>query len=162
MLDNTYCRYYLLRHVTRYTLALEQIIILWFLCKRVTALTSIINVLSNEPMMTSSNGNIFRVSGHLCREFPGHRWIPHTRVSDETMFSLICVWINGWANNREAGDLRRYPTHYDVTVIHGHKTMFFFLWFKRPSWNSVFIWNNKAISGPITKTQLHISLQLKI
>ena len=23
------------------------------------------------------------------------------------MFSLICVWINGWANNREAGDLRR-------------------------------------------------------
>ena len=24
------------------------------------------------------------------------------------MFSLICVWINGWVNNREAGDLRRY------------------------------------------------------
>ena len=23
------------------------------------------------------------------------------------MFSLICVWINGWVNNREAGDLRR-------------------------------------------------------
>ena len=22
------------------------------------------------------------------------------------MFSLICVWINGWVNNREAGDLR--------------------------------------------------------
>ena len=24
-------------------------------------------------MMTSSNGNIFRVTGHLCREFAGHR-----------------------------------------------------------------------------------------
>ena len=24
------------------------------------------------------------------------------------MFSLIRVWINGWVNNREAGDLRRY------------------------------------------------------
>ena len=24
------------------------------------------------------------------------------------MFSLICVWINGWETNREAGDLRRY------------------------------------------------------
>ena len=24
------------------------------------------------------------------------------------MISLICVWINGWVNNREAGDLRRY------------------------------------------------------
>ena len=33
------------------------------------------------------------------------------------MFSLICVWINGWVNNREAGDLRRYRTHYDVTVV---------------------------------------------
>ena len=33
------------------------------------------------------------------------------------MFSLICVWINGWVNNREAGDLRRYPAHYDVTVM---------------------------------------------
>ena len=33
------------------------------------------------------------------------------------MFSLICVWINGWVNNGEAGDLRRYRTHYDVTVM---------------------------------------------
>ena len=33
------------------------------------------------------------------------------------MFSLICVWINGWVNNREAGDLRRYRAHYGVTVM---------------------------------------------
>ena len=33
------------------------------------------------------------------------------------MFSLICVWINGWVNSREAGDLRRYRTHCDVTVM---------------------------------------------
>ena len=33
------------------------------------------------------------------------------------MFSVICVWINGWVNNREAGDLRRYCAHYDVTVM---------------------------------------------
>ena len=33
------------------------------------------------------------------------------------MFSLICVWINNWVNNREAGDLRRYRAHYDVSVI---------------------------------------------
>ena len=32
------------------------------------------------------------------------------------MFSLICVWINGWVNNREAGDLRRYRAYYDVIV----------------------------------------------
>ena len=33
------------------------------------------------------------------------------------MFSLICVWINDWVNNREAGDLRRYCAHYDVIVM---------------------------------------------
>ena len=33
------------------------------------------------------------------------------------MYSLICVWINGWVNNHEAGDLRRYRGHYDVNVM---------------------------------------------
>ena len=34
------------------------------------------------------------------------------------MFSLICLWRNGWVNNRDAGDLRRYRAHYDVTVMY--------------------------------------------
>ena len=33
------------------------------------------------------------------------------------MSSLIYIWINGWVNNREAGDLRRYRAHYDVTAM---------------------------------------------
>ena len=33
------------------------------------------------------------------------------------MFYLICVWINSWVNDREAGDLGRYRPHYDVTVM---------------------------------------------
>ena len=33
------------------------------------------------------------------------------------MFSLICTWTNGWANNRDAGDLRHYGAHYDDTVM---------------------------------------------
>ena len=33
------------------------------------------------------------------------------------MFSMIYVWIKVWVNNREAGDLRRYRAHYDVTVM---------------------------------------------
>ena len=33
------------------------------------------------------------------------------------MFSLIYASINGWVNNREAGDLRRYCAHHDVTVV---------------------------------------------
>ena len=38
-------------------------------------------------------------------------------VPGALMFSLICVWINGWENNREAGDLRSYRAHYDVIVV---------------------------------------------
>ena len=33
------------------------------------------------------------------------------------VFSLICVWINDWVNNREAGDLRCYRAHYDVIAM---------------------------------------------
>ena len=43
---------------------------------------------------------------------------PHTgQWRGALMFSLICGWINGWVNNREAGDLRRHRAHYDVTVF---------------------------------------------
>ena len=36
------------------------------------------------------------------------------------MFSLICPWINGWVNYREAGDLRRHRGHCDVSVMFGY------------------------------------------
>ena len=36
--------------------------------------------------MTSSNGNIFRVTGLLWEEFAGHRWIPLTKASDAELW----------------------------------------------------------------------------
>ena len=39
-----------------------------------------------HPMITSSNGNIFRVTGHLCWEFTGPRWIPSTKASDAELW----------------------------------------------------------------------------
>ena len=33
------------------------------------------------------------------------------------MFSLIYIRINGWVNNREAGNLRRHRAHYDVIAM---------------------------------------------
>ena len=33
------------------------------------------------------------------------------------MFSLICAWLNGWVNIREAGILRRHRAHYDVIAM---------------------------------------------
>ena len=63
--------------------------------------------------------HIFRVTGPLCGEFTGHRWIPLTKASDAELwfFSMICARINGWVNIRKSGDLRRHRTHYGVTVM---------------------------------------------
>ena len=43
-------------------------------------------------------------------EFPAQRPVTQS-------FNVFYVWINGWVNNREAGDLRRYRAHYDVTEM---------------------------------------------
>ena len=64
-------------------------------------------------MMPSSNGNIFRVTGPLCREFSD--WSPMNsphkgQWRGALMFYLICAWIN-------VGDLRRHCAHCDVTVV---------------------------------------------
>ena len=48
-------------------------------------------------MMTSPNGNIFRVTGHLCGEFTGLRWIPRTKTSDAELFD---VFFDMFPNNR--------------------------------------------------------------
>ena len=39
-----------------------------------------------SSVMTSSNGNIFRVTGHLCGEFTCHRWIPRAKASDAELW----------------------------------------------------------------------------
>ena len=40
-------------------------------------------------MMTSSNGNIFRVTGHLCGKFTGPRWISRTKASDAELWCFL-------------------------------------------------------------------------
>ena len=62
---------------------------------------------------------------HFPRNWPFVRGIHRSPVNSPhkgqwrgaLMFSLICIWINDWVNNGEAGDLRRYPAHCDVTVM---------------------------------------------
>ena len=62
---------------------------------------------------------------HFPRNWPFVRGIHRSPVNSPhkgqwggaLMFSLICVWINDWVNNREAGDLRRYCAQYDVSVM---------------------------------------------
>ena len=70
---------------------------------------------SNIFMMTSSNGNIFRVTGNLCGEFTGHR----SQRSVTRSFDDFCDLRlhKRLSNNREAGDLRHHRAHYDVIVM---------------------------------------------
>ena len=69
-------------------------------------------------MITSSNENIFRVTGHLCAEFTGHGWIPRTKASNEELWCFLwSAWLNGWENNGDADDLRRHRAHYDATAM---------------------------------------------
>ena len=88
-------------------------------------------------MMTSSDGNIIRVTGALLAlcAFSGHRWIPLTKASDAELwfFSLICAWTNGWANNRNAAELRRHGAHYDVIVVTSMNVLLLSKCFS-PSW----------------------------
>ena len=70
-------------------------------------------------MMTSSNGEKIPLYLPFVRGI--HRSpvnSPHKGQWRRALtFSLICTWMNGWTNNREAGDLRRHRAHYEVTIM---------------------------------------------
>ena len=72
----------------------------------------------DKTMMTSSNGDISALLAIGAGNSPVPVNSPHKgQWRGALAFSLICVWINGWVNIRETGDLRRYRAHYDVTVM---------------------------------------------
>ena len=81
-------------------------------------------------MMTSSNGNIFRVYWPFVRGI--HRSSVNSPHKGQWLraliFSLIFAWISGWVNYREAGVLRRHRAHYDVIVIRKSKDYVYGIW----------------------------------
>ena len=48
----------------------------------------------SQSMMTLSNGNIFRVTGHLCGKIVGPRWIPRTKASDAGLWFFFDLRLN--------------------------------------------------------------------
>ena len=69
-----------------------------------------------------------------------HRWPVNSPLKGQwrgaLMFSLVCAWINGWVNNREAGDLIRHRAHYDVIVMWSHwSACHMYI-----SWDALFKW----------------------
>ena len=116
--------------------------------------------------MMSSNGNVFHITGPLWGEFTGDRWIPLTKASDTELWWVffICAWTNGWANNRDAGDLRCHNVYYNVFPIEsssgprGWVGLWGFLWWapsaKRKDhhgvssgWSSVWHRSNTGLSS---------------
>ena len=78
-----------------------------------------------QPYTVGLHGDVIKWK-HFPRYWPFARGIHRSPVNSSNksqwrgalMYSLICAWINAWVNNREAGDLRRYRAHYDVTVMY--------------------------------------------
>ena len=64
-------------------------------------------------MMTSSCGDIFRVTDPTWGVSTGDRWIPY-KGQWRGVSILMCAWANGWTDNRDASVLRRHGTYCDV------------------------------------------------
>ena len=81
-------------------------------------------------------------------EFPAQR--PVTRSFN---VFLICLWINDWVNNREAGDLRHHCAHYEVTVMYievRRCLSLSLLWFQlRIMWNMYLPWRHFILRGKL-------------
>ena len=74
------------------------------------AITFVMGTFDTLPWWRHQMEAFFRVTGPLCGGYKS-QW------RGALMFPLTCVSINGWINNREAGDLRRYRAHSDVIVM---------------------------------------------
>ena len=124
-----------------------------------------------QVMMTSSNGNICRVTAPLYGEFTVHRWIPLTRAGDAELwfFSFICAWKSEWVKTRDAGDLRRHHAHYDVCVILLYAQHVFVVSRVWPFWNpcqnsksctliSIYLWETNFCNRPIIPKILEVFL----
>ena len=78
-------------------------------------------------MMTLSNGNIFHVTGHCAGNSP----VPSKFRTQRPVTRIFDVFFDlrlnkDWVNNREAGNLRRYDTRYDVAVMESFFVLAYF------------------------------------
>ena len=96
-------------------------------------------------VMTSWNGNIFRVTGPLCAEFADHRWIPLTKASDAELWCFLWSGLNEWLSKQ----LRRWwfetPSrslwrHCNVTKWTTQSTLKYIKFYFRMEYTSFNVW----------------------
>ena len=81
------------------------------------AIKNVIQSHRDEIMMTSSNETCSALRAFCMGNSPVTGRKTHKgQWRGALMFSFICAWTNSWADNGDAGDLRCYRAHYDVTV----------------------------------------------
>ena len=78
-----------------------------------------------QCVMTSSNGNIFRLTGHLWEETTDHRWISLTKASDAELWYFL--WSTPGQTAEQTLDTPviwdTHGAHYEVIVMaHDHVT----------------------------------------
>ena len=73
--------------------------------------------------------------------------------------ALICVWINDWVNNREAGGLRRYRAHYDVTVMDHHYCLYYNTNVFHTQYSICQTWQNSLRILPIFFVWLNVDMK---
>ena len=64
-------------------------------------------------MITSSNGNIFRVTGHLCGELTGPRWLPHTKANGAELWCIF--WSASELAHADQGSVKA-PCQYRLAM----------------------------------------------
>ena len=97
--------------------------------------------ISYPIFMTSSNGNIFHVTGPLRGEFTGHRWIARTKASDTELWRFLWSvsgqtveykqerrrWFETlsrslWRHTNDIGVQHRYDKSFALQCLHAEMT----------------------------------------
>ena len=128
----------------------DAMTLIWVLCRADT-----VYLLGNTHDNLPYHDDVFKWK-HFPRYWPFvrglDRWAvnsPHkSQWRGALIFSLICAWINGWLNKRDAGDLRRHYVHYDVTVMYAELSVI---------WGATMapMWHCCTFSIPSTYTHTH-------
>ena len=114
--------------VQKFDLSLDWLF-LWLMCRQ-RSLYIYMGGITNKSS-ADTHDDVIKWK-HVPRNWPFMRGIHRSPVNSPhkgqergaLMFSLICVWLNGWVNNHEAGDLRRSQAHYDVIVMDTKRSRF--------------------------------------
>ena len=95
-------------------------------------------MLSTGIMVTSLNGKVFHVTGHLWGEFTGHQWIPLPKAPDSKVHGAntgpiwsrqdpggvgpmtFAIWVTRWSLSHVKTCLKHNGTLYSIATILCH------------------------------------------